>query len=688
MQKLQLYIDTTPSNATPTYQRVDLFKDESVSITQTIQNIKDIKKIFTDFTQTFALPTSQTNNKIFQHYNNFNITPGFDARNKRRAKIELNFIPFKTGFIKLNSVQLKKNSPYSYKTTFFGETINLKDLLGDDDLGALDFTAYNLDYNATNIRSNLIGNLDAIITPLITHTTQLYYDTSKTGTDGNLYYSSGVYQGVLWSELKYAIRLDEIITAIETKYGITFSTDFFNNSTDTWNNLYMWLHRKKGDVKPAVQVSKEFGSFTLWSLQSGTPQLSTLGASLIVAGDLVTYPNNIIGHTLTFTPTSNTPLYDIRIFRNGSLIYQKIDCQGVTPIGDSNFTLSAGTYTLDVGTADANGITFNTSNIVWEINGYIGGESLVGAWTDIWRNGNSLSTSADFEFKIVEQIPKIKVIDFLTGLFQMFNLTAYIENDIIVVKKLDDYYSSSSVTWDIDEYVDINSSSVDLALPYKEVKFRYAGLGSFLATQFEQLENTGWGTIDFSLDEAKYTAPSKSYIINIPYEHMQYQRLVNVATGSDTTIQWGWSVNENQESYIGKPLIFYAIKQTGGTAISFLNTPSSHTSQTAYIIPSNSKVIVAGGSTDNLNFQAEINEYTGGSTFTGTLFKNYYETYIQNIYNNKRRLTKINAHLPLKMLYNLKLNDKISLNNNTYRINSLKTNLTTGKSNFELLNIV
>jgi hypothetical protein len=169
---------------------------------------------------------------------------------------------------------------------------------------------------------------------------------------------------------------------------------------------------------------------------------------------------------------------------------------------------------------------------------------------------------------------------------------------------------------------------------------------------------------------------------------MQYQRLVNVATGSNTTIQWGWSVNENQESYIGKPLIFYAVKQTGGTAISFLNTPSSHTSQTAYIIPSNSKVIVAGGSTDNLNFQAEINEYTDGSTFTGTLFKNYYETYIQNIYNNKRRLTKINAHLPLKMLYNLKLNDKISLNNNTYRINSLKTNLTTGKSNFELLNIV
>ena len=44
MQKLQLYIEG---------QRVDLFKDESVSLTQNF-NVKDIGKIFTEFTKTFA----------------------------------------------------------------------------------------------------------------------------------------------------------------------------------------------------------------------------------------------------------------------------------------------------------------------------------------------------------------------------------------------------------------------------------------------------------------------------------------------------------------------------------------------------------------------------------------------------------------------------------------------------------
>ena len=61
MQELQLYIGT---------KRVELFKDETVSLTQTIQNVKDIKKIFTEFTQTFSVPASKKNNLIFKHYYN------------------------------------------------------------------------------------------------------------------------------------------------------------------------------------------------------------------------------------------------------------------------------------------------------------------------------------------------------------------------------------------------------------------------------------------------------------------------------------------------------------------------------------------------------------------------------------------------------------------------------------------
>ena len=71
MQKIQLYIQG---------ERVDMFEGEGVTITQTIQNIKDISKVFTDFSRTFSLPASKTNNKIFRHYYNSDIANGFDAR--------------------------------------------------------------------------------------------------------------------------------------------------------------------------------------------------------------------------------------------------------------------------------------------------------------------------------------------------------------------------------------------------------------------------------------------------------------------------------------------------------------------------------------------------------------------------------------------------------------------------------
>ena len=68
MQNIQLYIEGN---------RMDMFKNESVSLTQTIQNVRDIAKVFTNFTKTFSLPASKDNNKVFEHYYNYNIERWF-----------------------------------------------------------------------------------------------------------------------------------------------------------------------------------------------------------------------------------------------------------------------------------------------------------------------------------------------------------------------------------------------------------------------------------------------------------------------------------------------------------------------------------------------------------------------------------------------------------------------------------
>ena len=89
-QGLQLYVND---------EQVDLHDNESISLTQSIQNLRDIKKVFVDFTQTFNVPASKTNNKIFKHFYNFNIL-GFDGRKKQDSILHLNYKPFKKGQIK------------------------------------------------------------------------------------------------------------------------------------------------------------------------------------------------------------------------------------------------------------------------------------------------------------------------------------------------------------------------------------------------------------------------------------------------------------------------------------------------------------------------------------------------------------------------------------------------------------
>lgn len=141
-REVQLYISDT---------RVDLFQDETISITDSIQNISDISKIFTPFSQSFNLPASATNNKLFKHYYNFNIQDGFDARFRVDARIEISFVPFKIGQIRLDGVSMKDNKPHTYKVVFFGKPSNIKDIFGEEDLNSLNpLKTYDIDYNGAD----------------------------------------------------------------------------------------------------------------------------------------------------------------------------------------------------------------------------------------------------------------------------------------------------------------------------------------------------------------------------------------------------------------------------------------------------------------------------------------------------------------------------------------------------------
>ena len=717
MRRLQLYIGT---------DRVDLFKDETVSLTQTIQNVKDIAKVFTEFTQTFAVPASKENNIIFQHYYNFDIDFGFDARNKADARLELNDLPFKNGKIKLNSVDLKNNVAHTYHITFFGNTVNLKDVLGDDllsSLGALDDNSQVYDY--PNIRDILQGfptGNNNIVVPLITHTNRLIYNSGEhsqfdpEATTNNIFpHGSGTQQqnGVDWKQFKYALRIQTIISAIETKYtiangygsDIVFSDDFFNDTTnEEFDDLFIWLHRKKGNVETPSFGDASWTRVTELGTETTTGDYDVMTPIANVSNGEFTINSSFGDYgaydfDLLFNPTAGTSLlpYDVRITETntGTVTIEN----GIVGLYNfyQNQELDDGTYTIDIRSEQL--VSFAADGIKWTADvEERDDEQQTLNGTVSFSNAATFSTSAVFEFNITQQIPKIKIIDFLSGMFKMFNLTAFVNDlGIIVVRTLDSYYASGSQTpINIDKYLDTKTSKVDVALPFKEINFSYKGLGTLFAKQFEQIWNSGWGSESYKLNNRIYDAPTENYKVELPFEHMQYERLYDInpsGTGASTTFQYGYFVDDNFEPYYGEPLLFYPILNNG-TSIRIRDEETEDEDDiTRYFIPSNSLALDCATSKVNIHFQNEINEYTareaGDPTcFTDTLFETKYKTYIQDVFNEKRRLTKVTAYLPMKVYYNLQLNDLIELGQDRYKINSMKTDLTTGKTEFELLNTI
>jgi hypothetical protein len=686
MQKIQLYIQGT---------RMDMFDDESVSITDTIKNVQDISKVFTAFSRSFNLPASKENNKIFKHYYNFDITGGFDARVRVSAEIQLNNISYKLGYVKLEGVSLKNNKAHTYKITFYGETISLKDTFGEDKLSALswlnnfstkpsgDPLLFDPDdirtYLTTNVSKtvNLVPYTNPIQVPLLTHTQRLFYDSAPGHAhddqySGNLYYQSGAahIHGVKWNELKYAIKISIIVKAIEEQYGITFSTDFFNNINTAYEPLYMWLHRNKG----SVTSGSDNIVYLVNDWANSTQSISSMTNSNLLINNIPTFYSSL----LTLTPASGFGAndYQFKILENGSTVFTSGIIQGV---GTSLRFNTPRLNTTVIIECPAN-ITF--SSIVWDISGVGPGPT---NYTNTYTASNVVIAN-DFEFIITQQLPEMKVIDFISGLFKMFNLVAYVEDDIIVVKPLDDFYSSGT-SYDISQYIDVETSEVNAALPFREIIYNYEGTKTFLAAFHNQLFNQEWGTEDYTGDSLLNFA-GEIYKVQLPFEHMKFERLRDVNGNAQTDIGWGYCVDDNQESYIGKPILFYLYMDNEDmsfvNAVDSAGVPTGHLRISNHFTPGNSNRSVLTNK-PTINFSLEIDEYTG-VTYPNTLFADYHEEYISEVFNQSKRLSVFTAYLPLRILMNYTLADRFVINNQSYKINSIKTNLLNGKSSLELLN--
>lgn len=704
-REIQLYISDT---------KVDLFQDETISITDSIQNISDISKVFTPFSKSFNLPASAVNNKLFKHYYNFNIQDGFDARFQVDARIEINQVPFRSGKIRLDGVSMKNNQPFAYKVVFFGEPSSLNDLFGSEDLSSLNgLSTYDIDYSGGDFLNAFKTGLQTtgsnatstanrnIVVPLILLENYYTYDTPSTNELSNVNFS------VLQKDLKPAIKLKRIIEAIQTQYDISFNmtdihldefvlaedgsivvdeagnpvlqegatTDvktFFGS--DMFDELYLWLHRENSPISAPETDPPTFGvdtttknikrTFADYTYVSGSGDYLTANKLVVNSGDSYT-----VRLVLNPSITNSTGEIIVKDKLTNELLYYKENvafvsgvAQTITITSLTSGTLSARTYDLEFRINCDTNVTFAASAT----------DAL-----NIAKNGANISyySSAAFTLGsnifIQDYLPKIKVIDFLSGLFKMFNLVAYtkLADSTIYVETFDDYMTKG-VSRDITKYIDINTSTIDRPVPFNQVNFKYSAPVTQTSLRFINQFSLVFGDLNYSAPE-KYDG--QAFNQELPFERSVLINLINNA-GVVTNNVIGWWVDAEGKSTLGKPYIFF------NRVIDSSSYPVTNTNITAYNAPSN----VSTDQNHTLNFGAEYDEFNG-EVNTNSLFERFYKQYIVQTFEQNGRIIKVSANLPISFMLNYSVNDIIVINAEEYYINSINMNLATGKSQLELI---
>ncbi len=652
---------------------IDLFKDETIELNSSIANTDDISKINSDYTKTFTVPASDRNNYFFKHYYNADIDNTFDARTKKTARIELAGFGFKSGKIRLDKVSVKKGKPSSYTINFWGDGINIKNLFKDDELSVLDFSVYTHEQTSDNIKEGLTVGLFGgdVVYNLISNKRQFLYDetpSNDTNTDDlvNIAYN-GSNRGILFNELKPSLKLLPIIEAIEAKYGITFTRDFFGRSE--FSELCLWLSKDKGNIIGGGTQRIDFDGGDSDNVDFVTDVATfTVDSTFFFSNRIEINPN---------VSYMNVP-YTLRVFKDGELFSEQTHTGRLRSFF---YVTSLLPISHDYYFEIQSNVIFKYSVELLQSKQDRATLSILDTYVTT-ASENTISSNIDLSLNM----PKIKIIDFMRGLFQMFKLVVVPVTDThFYVNTIKDYYREGRIL-DVTKYIDFESFDVERGVINNQIDFKYQEPTTILNSEFKKNTGIAYGDELLSLaDVDGVPLDGEKLDITLPFEQLLFERLLNIQDNTLSNVQYGLVVNSELETVNPKPLIFYNNNsQLSGSDVSFINeTGISEVLNTTLNTPAHTLGLDSHSFSTLWGVEFSTWDYVA---INDTLFYNYWLEYITSIFNIKKRKFKYNAYLPFHLLTDLKLNDVLFIKDRYYRINDFTVNLLTGKTSLNLLN--
>jgi hypothetical protein len=681
---VQLYIEG---------ERLELFDDEDISINSSIQNVQDISKIFTDFTQSFSVPASPSNNVIMRHFYNSEVilyeNEFLNPATRRNATIEIDGTFFRRGKVQLEKALIENGEPYSYTLTFYGDLISLKDTFGDVMLSELDYTSLNFAYTYTQIKNRIEdGATDYDVRyPLIASSRYWQYNNSTT-PDENIDTTQGA---IVWTELFPAVKVKAIFDIIQSHFGVTFQGAFLDDPRFT-NAFTLFKNTTEyGYISPPIDI--EFVDITSAGVVVAPPfpytyenADSSNDAEIVfddtdnsIALEYVTYDEDVgfgvqtldIGiHVVLGTFSNVTPnnvTYYVDVYRQGQF-YATIEATGG---GDQ--TLNLFTETNDNNTSLNSQVSFKVrsdSPISMDVLLRYYFQSPYGVIGFVHSiDCTSISTSQEVDLST--QTPKIKVSDYFNNILKLFNLTAYgIEADVYQLETIEEWYNKGGI-FDITEYTDLASIDVKRIQLFKTIAFEYAQSKSITNRAFANTFYREYGNLSSIFD---YEAGE--YKIDVVFENMLFSKF------TDTNLQVAYALDEDLKPYVPAPVNLY--KYDNQDVSFYLTDNDTNTDEiTSYVVFGQDMVDM--GTNYSLNWGSENSSLLDVQILNG-LYNTYYKAYIENLYDPKNREITIKTRLPLSILTDLELNDRVIIRDKRYIINNIKSSLTSGEATMVLIN--
>ena len=662
MRQVQVYIEGL---------KIELFEDEQINVTSSVQNINDISKVFTDFSQSFTVPASTVNNEIFKHFYQSDIgdpydpTTLFDHNIRRNAVIEIDLTTFRRGKIQIEKANIKNGHAENYQLTFYGEIRTLKDLFGEDKLNQLDLSSLEFAYNGTQIYNritDLATDYD-VRYPLIASNRVWTYHHGTEDITQNAH-------AIQYDELFPAVKIKQIFGAISNDYGVNFTGNFL--SDPRFNNVFLYAKNTNEYAWISEAQNVQINAIT-----------STIGNLAITGGINVTTDSIDIVHEDVAGLVSATHTYSMYISAKSALGTVYLDVYQDGNLFQTLTRDSVGFFTAcviqDTVGCDTN-ITFkirataamNIDLTLFYEYKFVIGSSLV----NFAQSASINQVVVNGNVSVNSTLPDMKVSDFFSGVLKEFNCTCVATGvNTFEILPLEDWYSQGAIV-DITQYTDIDSIDIERIKLYKKIAFKYQESESFVNKNYFKAYSQQYGDVEY-----QYSYDGDEYIIEAPFENLLFSR--SVGASSNYAIL-GYTLNESFNAYTPKPMLLYLYGESNDLSAHPIRFYDSTTNQDIDSFALFGQDFTYQNTKYSLNFGAD-NSVIHQETIQQGLFAEYYSAYLFSLFNLKNRLVHVKTNLPISLLTNLQLNDRLIIRDKRYIINEMKSNLTTGQVDFSLV---